>query len=198
MGGFFRAHAAARVRDRSATGRRRILGLTKRAAARVRDRSGQATVEAAFLAPILLGGVLLLVQPGVVLYDLVVMQGAAMEGCRVLATSSDVGDGGLCEEYVRRRLGAIPPHDFFHVHEGGCTWEITFSGSESEGEVGVTVATEARPLPLIDFIGRAVGLVGEEGTMRIEVSATMATQPAWALEATAGSAPADWVGAWLS
>ena len=43
--------------------------------------SGQATVEAAFLLPVLFVGLLLLMQPGILLYDRLVMQAAASEGC---------------------------------------------------------------------------------------------------------------------
>ena len=38
--------------------------------------SGQATVEAAFLLPVLFVGLLLLMQPGILLYDRLVMQAA--------------------------------------------------------------------------------------------------------------------------
>ena len=167
-----------------------------RATRRLSDRSGQSTVEAAFLLPVLLGGVLLLVQPGILLYDRIVMQAAAAEGCRLLATSSDTAAGGLCEEYIRRRLGAVPPHECFHVHEGGCSWEITFTGNESSSEVGVTIATAVRPLPLIDFMGRAMGFTDDAGNLRVEVSASMPTQPSWAIAAAEGQ-PSSWPGAWL-
>ena len=50
--------------------------------------SGQATVEAAFLLPVLFVGLLLLMQPGILLYDRLVMQAAASEGCRLLATKT--------------------------------------------------------------------------------------------------------------
>ncbi len=54
---------------------------------------GQGTVEAAFVLPVLLGLVLFLLQPGIVLYDRVVMKSAAAEACRLLAISgSDFGD----------------------------------------------------------------------------------------------------------
>ena len=93
-----------------------------RMGARARDARGQSTVEAAVALPVVFLLVLLLVQPGIVLYDRMVMAGAAAEGCRLLATSD--GDAATCEEYVRRRLGAIPPFDVFHVHDSGCTWEV--------------------------------------------------------------------------
>ena len=169
-----------------------------RVARRLRDRSGQATVEAAFLVPVLLGGILLLAQPGILLYDRVVMESAAAAGCRLLATTSADDAAEACEDYVRRRLGAVPPHDCFHVHDGGCTWEISLSGDETSEEVSVVISTAVRPLPLIDFAGRALGLVDETGLLHVEVSVSMPTQPAWASEAASGRAPSEWVGAWLS
>ena len=98
----------------------------RRMGARARDARGQSTVEAAVALPVVFLLVLLLVQPGIVLYDRMVMAGAAAEGCRLLATSD--GDAATCEEYVRRRLGAIPPLDVFHVHDSGCTWEVRCEG----------------------------------------------------------------------
>lgn len=78
-----------------------------RMGARARDARGQSTVEAAVALPVVFLLVLLLVQPGIVLYDRMVMAGAAAEGCRLLATSD--GDAATCEEYVRRRLGRSLP-----------------------------------------------------------------------------------------
>ena len=46
---------------------------------------GQATVEAAFLIPVLFTVLLLSVQPGMVLYDRMVMQAAASDACRLAA-----------------------------------------------------------------------------------------------------------------
>lgn len=65
--------------------------------------SGQATVEAAFLLPVLFVWLLLLMQPGILLYDRLVMQAAASEGCRLLATkTAAAGDmAESCEAFVR-------------------------------------------------------------------------------------------------
>lgn len=79
---------------------------------------GQGTVEAAFVLPVLLGLVLFLLQPGIVLYDRVVMKSAAAEACRLLAISgSDFGESEeAVKAFIRHRLAAIPPQDLFHVH----------------------------------------------------------------------------------
>ena len=105
---------------------------------------GQATVEAAFLIPVLFTVLLLSVQPGMVLYDRMVMQAAASDACRLAAVKTDaVGDSSQAvEAFVRHRLGAIPPVPCFHVHDGGCSWEVSVQGDEhskrafEEGERG--------------------------------------------------------------
>lgn len=82
---------------------------------------GQATVEAAFLIPVLFTVLLLSVQPGMVLYDRMVMQAAASDACRLAAVKTDaVGDSSQAvEAFVRHRLGAIPPVPAFT-----CTREV--------------------------------------------------------------------------
>ena len=139
---------------------------------------GQATIEAAFALPILMLLILLLLQPSVMLYDRIVMQGAAAEGCRLLATSADPGSK-VCEDYVRRRLSAIPQMDFFHVHSGGCTWQIELSGGEDSASSTVRISTEVKPLPLIGLGAGLLGLTGANGNLTIEVEASAPTQPFW-------------------
>lgn len=141
---------------------------------------GQATIEAAFALPILMLLMLLLLQPGVMLYDRIVMQGAAAEGCRLLATSTD-GGSSTCENYLRRRLSAIPQVDFFHVHSGGCTWKISMSGGEGAASTTVSISTEVKPLPLIALGAGFLGLTNGNGNLTIEVEATEQTQPSWYL-----------------
>ena len=60
---------------------------------------GQATVEAAFLIPVLFTVLLLSVQPGMVLYDRKVMQAAVSDACRLVAVKTDAGD--QCASPVR-------------------------------------------------------------------------------------------------
>ncbi len=175
-------------------GRRRFLVLIRRATA---GEDGQSTVEAAFALPIALLLVLLLVQPGIVLYDRIVMQATAFEACRLLATL-DEGDGsGVAEAFVRRRLGAVPGQDCFHVHGGGCSWEIGFEGGQSSESVTCRIATQAKPLPLIGASAGLFGLTNESGNFLVRVEATMPTQPAWAWTASSGSSPSEWIGAWI-
>lgn len=164
-----------------------------------RREAGQATVEAAFLIPMLLVGLLLLVQPGILLYDRMVMNAAASEACRLLATRTDV-EGSMaesCEAFVRHRLGSVPPVSCFHVHKGGCSWNIRLEGGDTSDFVRVTVSTEAQPLPLIGVGGELLGLVNARGNFEVEVTAEQSTQPSWVSGVEAGRDPSGWPGAWL-
>lgn len=174
------------------------MAVWRKAALCLRGRDGQATVEAAFLLPVLLGCVLLMLQPGILLYDRLVMQGAAAAGCRVLATQPAGDPEGLCREYVLRRLGAVPPVSCFHVHDGGCSWEVELSGSEVSDVVQVTVRNKVKPLPLIGFSAGLLGMTDGSGALTVEVSASQATQPSWTRSSEVGTDPSAWSGAWLS
>lgn len=161
----------------------------------VRSRSGQSTVEAVFIVPVLLLGVLLLVQPAILMYDRTVMESAANEACRLLATL-DGSSVDVCEQFVRRRLGAVPQQDNFHVHSSGCTWEITCSGAGSS-QAHVTVSTQAKPLPLLGFGAGLLGATNDEGNFTVVAEASLKEQPDWAASSPQGANAASWVGAWL-
>ena len=154
-------------------------------------------MESALLLPVLLTVILVLVQPGIVLYDHIVMRDAAAQGARVLMTLSS-GDDGTAEDFIRRRLGAVPQTDTFHVHRpGDCSWEITCAGGASSGEVTVTIRNAVKPLPLIGIGAGLFGVVDEEGNLRFEVSVTMPVQDSWVASSGAGTSPGGWIGAWL-
>lgn len=162
-----------------------------------RDERGQGTVEAAVAIPVLFLLLLLLLQPGIVLYDRLVMANAAAEGCRLLATATgDMGDS--CEAFIRHRLAAVPQHDCFHVHRGSCSWDIELLGDESSPEVTVRIGNELRPLPLFDAGSRLLGLANASGNLEIWESVTMRSQPDWATSSELGLDPSSWIGAWLS
>ena len=165
----------------------------------IRQRGGQGTVEAAVVIPVLFLLMLMLLQPGIVLYDRLVMGNAAAEGCRLLATATDANGSmqGVCEAFVRHRLAAVPQHDCFHVHRADCSWKIELAGSESSGVATVTISNELRPLPLFDAGSRLMGLTNENGNLVITESATMPVQPDWVAASPAGDNPASWPGAWL-
>ena len=165
----------------------------------ISDEAGQATVEAAFALPILCLLILLLIQPGILLYDRMVMQAAAAEGCRLLTTASaDYGSvSDSCDAFVRHRLASIPPLACFHVHEGDCSWVITPSGDETAQTVSVSITNEVQPLPLLGSAASLIGAVNDNGNLEIKVSVSMPTQPGWVSSATSGDSPSSWVGAWL-
>ena len=144
--------------------------------------------------------VLMLVQPGILLYDRMVMQGAAAEGCRLLATNCGEGSNvseRQCEAYIKRSLAAVPEQDCFHVHGQDCTWNIELSGGESAQNVEVSISTEVKPLPLFDAGAVLLGLVNERGNLVVKVEETCEIQPSWVASSPAGSDPASWVGAWI-
>ena len=197
--GIHRSRVITRTRRRRILRCRGSLPGSRRIAERLRGERGQATVEAAFALPVLFLLALLLLQPGILLYDRMVMEAAGSEGCRLLATRSDaMGDAEtLCEEYVLRRLGSVPSAACFHVHEGGCTWRVEMSGDERSDRVAVRVSTEVRPLPLLDGGAALLGLANERGNIVVSVERSMSTQPAWAAGAQVGRDPARWIGAWI-
>ena len=166
----------------------------------IQDERGQGTVEAAVVIPVLFLLMLLLLQPGIIMYDRLVMRNAAAEGCRLLATATDANGSmqGSCEAFIRHRLAAVPQHDCFHVHGGGCSWDIRLSGGESSDTVSVSIANEVRPLPLFDAGSRLLGLTNGNGNLVIRETVTMPVQPGWVASSPSGTDPAGWIGEWLS
>lgn len=161
------------------------------------DEAGQSTVEAAFVIPILFVLMLLLIQPGIILYDYIVMNSAAAETCRLLATTDGNSEEGArsCKDFVMHRLAAIPPHDFFHVHKEGCTWRIRVEGGEESGFATVEIKNEVRPLPLFDGSMGLLGMTNASGNLEIGVSVSSSEQPDWVNNSVDGS-PSNWVGEW--
>lgn len=162
-------------------------------------QSGQATVEAAYLIPVLFIMLLLLIQPGILLYNRIVMQAAASEGCRLLVTKTERAEATEDDykAYVMRRLGSIPPHDIFHQHRGGCSWEVELYGNESSEYVEVRITNRVKLLPLFDGAGTLLGFADAAGFLKQEVSATMPTQPAWVAASEHGLNPSEWIEKWL-
>lgn len=156
---------------------------------------GQATVEGAFLIPIIMLLLLLLIQPSIILYDRVVMQAAAAEGCRLLATRSDAFGASLenYEDYIRRRLGSIPQQENFHMHEQGCSWVITLEGDEHTERVTVRIEHNIKLLPLFDFGAQALGLTNQQGafTQRVEISQQVRNE--WVANSADGIDPRAWI-----
>jgi hypothetical protein len=154
-------------------------------------------VEAAVLIPVLMLLILLLTQPLIMLYTHMVMQSAAAEACRLMATSTEQGpySADKYEGYVKRRLAAIPPIDIFHAHTGAKPWDIQLQGSEATQEVSVRITNKLRPLPLLSWGFGILGQQDAQGYVTQTVEATMPTQPAWVWSATPAT-PREWVESW--
>ena len=163
----------------------------------LREQKGQTTVEAAYLIPILLLLILLLLQPMILLYNRMVMENAAAEGCRLLATATSQGaySHEKHEGYIKRRLAAIPPIDIFHLHTGTCSYEITMEGDESSAEVSVTIVNRLKPLPLLGWGAGLLGMTDAQENLVQEVRVAMPTQPNW-VAGSGGNDPEGWVHAY--
>ena len=155
-------------------------------------------MEAAFLMPVLFTALLLLLQPGMVLYDRMVMKAAASDACRLVAVKTDAaGDSTLAvEAFVRHRLGCIPPVACFHVHDAGCTWRIEVQGDEHASQVSVEVCGKVKPLPLLDAGAVLLGLTDEDGLLTVTARSQRAAQPDWVAASPLGLDPGAWIGAW--
>lgn len=162
---------------------------------RLGGEEGQGTVEAALVIPLLFVLMMMLLQPGIILYDTIVMQDAAAEGCRLMATS-DAGAGAEgCKDFIRNRLSAIPQHGLFHVHEGGCSWDIQVTGDEQSQAAEVRIRNKVKPIPLIGGALQLLGVTDGEGHITLESSVSCLSQPYW-LDDSASGSPAEWVRGW--
>lgn len=161
------------------------------------EEQGQASVEAAFLIPFLLIALLLLIQPGILLYTYMVMQGAAAETCRIAATETLLEQNAdAVENYALRRLSAVPQQDNFHVHDPACTWNVTYTGNDTTSEVSVEITNEVKPLPLFDLGLAAAGLLNDEGNIQLSASHRLQTKSDWVKNNELGIAPERWIGRW--
>ncbi len=148
---------------------------------------GQSTVEAAILLPVLFVVLGLLLQPAVLLYNHCIMNAAAAEGCRLVATSTS--DEASLRAYMERRLGAIPAIPMFHE---GDEWDISWSGGA--GEASVSIANSVQPLPLFGITAGLMGQINASGSIEQHVEASCSSVPTWTIEQ--GYDPSAWIGAW--
>ncbi len=162
---------------------------------KVKEEQGQATIESALLIPVLFILLLLLIQPGIILYTHMVMKSAASEACRLIATSTDAAGSNqdAYRAFVLRRLGAVPPQDNFHIHNDACSWDIEIEGNEGSEQVRVTIKNRLKLLPLFDAGVGLLGVLGSDGTYHQEVSVSAETQPEWVFSNEWGMNPGAWV-----
>lgn len=130
------------------------------------------------LMPCLLTLLLLALQPACLLYTRAVMESAAGETARVLATGGGL-DEEACRAFALRRLEAVPNVSIFH--EGGpLTWDIEVEvPTEPSGDVRVSIAGSVRPLPVLGAFARAFGAVDESGSVRLHVEVARRAGPTW-------------------
>ena len=144
---------------------------------KLKRKNAQATLEAAFMIPVLLTLFLLLVQPAIVFYDLIVMKSASSEACRLVSEPGSQSNTEI-ENLIRRRLSAVPQTDLFHIHGGGCTWEIKISGRGSSN-VEVSISNKLKAVPLIDVALRSFGGASKDGVIEISATSKQKVQPDW-------------------
>lgn len=155
---------------------------------RFSSESGQSTVEAAVLLPILLVVFGLLLQPAVLLYNRCIMNAAATEGCRLITTN--VGGDTTIQAYVERHLGAIPKIPIFHVGE---EWAINWSRA-SDGTANVIIENHVDPLPFFGILAGLTDAIGDDGAIVQRVDVFCSPVPDWV--AGQGYDPSRWIGVW--
>ncbi|HBT94668.1 MAG TPA: pilus assembly protein TadE [Coriobacteriia bacterium] len=162
---------------------------------RRRRNDGQASVEAVIMIPLLFLLILMLVQPGILLYNRIVMQNAAAEGLRLLSTRTDIGDysSDKYRGYIERRLASIPTIDIFHAGADGGAWDIELVGVDTSSEVTIRITNKLKPLPLLDLGATLLRLTDGNGYLVQEVKVTGPTQPDWVWD---NGGPADWASQW--
>lgn len=156
----------------------------------IRSASGQATVESAFLIPVVLLGMVLALQPGILLWNRLVMEAAAAQGCRVVETL-EAGKAESARQYVERRLEAVPALDIFHARE----WKIDIAGDASSERVSVRISHAVRPVPLV---GAALGFGGflEGGLITQEAACEKRVRDEWVMQSEFGPDMGSWQSRW--
>lgn len=152
------------------------------------SESGQSTVEAAVLLPVIFAIFGLLLQPAILLYNRCIMNAAASEGCRLVATNT--ADDATIRTYTERRLEPIPKIDIFHAKQD---WIVTWSQSQ-DGFASITIENHVQPLPLFGITANLMDAMGEDGMIVQRVAVSCTPIPSWA--GAQGYSPSTWIGKW--
>lgn len=148
------------------------------AAGRWREERAQATVEAAALLPSFLIVLLLALQPVCLLYTRAVMESAAAETARLMATGSAEGEDAY-RAFALRRLAAVPDVAIFHTG-GPLAWEIELEPAADAGDTArVEISGAVSPLPVLGAFTGAVGPLNGRGDVELQVTAAYAAEPSW-------------------
>lgn len=153
---------------------------------------GQSCVEAAFLLPVLLVFLLLLLQPALMLYHALILENTCQEACRVLATCSNDQDMRALDGFITHRLQVLPAC-FASSDDADAQpdWSVTTQGNAASREVGVTIEGYVRALPLVG--GLFGGRFGAS-SIPIKISRTLVAHAYW--ETKQGIDASNSVGAW--
>lgn len=158
----------------------------RRTCSRISDESGQSTVEAAVLLPVLMLLFALLVQPVCVCHTRMVMRHAAAETARVLATCTDER---TVRNFALRRLKAVPEAAPFHVGGEG-DWVVELARSSEGGTVEVRVCGHLEPLPFVGVVAELMGRRDGRGLL-VEEGLAERVRPQWL-----GGDYGQWMQAW--
>lgn len=137
-----------------------------------RSRTGQSSVEAAVLLPVLMLVFALLVQPCCLLLTRMIMGHVAAQTVRVAAFASEA----TARAYALRRLEAVPEASPFHVG-GRADWDVGVSHM-GDGRVRVRIVGHARPLPLLGSLAALAGMRDGRGVV-LAVEVCERVRPEW-------------------
>lgn len=155
-----------------------------------RAEAGQATVEAAFVIPLVFALFGLLLQPAVLLYTRCVMSSAAAETCRLAATQPCSQDA--MRAFALRRLEALPALDLFH--SSGCEWELGIEPGGTAAASSVELSGHVRTLPLLGVTASSMTQEAGDGCALLSCRVSAQLHPSW-LQEVEGT-PAEWIGEW--
>jgi hypothetical protein len=131
---------------------------------------------------------LILLQPGIILYDRIVMQAAASQGCRMLLTLP-ADQTSQAHDAIEAHVAAVPDTEAFHAG----TWTIEMSGTGEDECVEVRISHALKPLPLVSGGFGLLGLLDGGGWYHQEVVQRM-SRDEWLQDA--GIDPDGWVSRW--
>lgn len=152
------------------------------------SHDAQATVEAALTIPCFLLLLLVLLQPICVLYTRSIMENAAAEVARLMATGSEESKEAY-EAFALRRLAGVPDLSVFHAG-GPLAWEVELATAEElGGPVEVVIEGAVRPLPLVGAFARSMFETNGSGDILLRVEVRRNGRPRWV-----GGTYEEWVG----
>lgn len=166
----------------------RLRSMTCRCSSGDGLSSGQSSIEAALLLPMVMFCCAFLLQPACVLYTRSIMRSAAAETARAAAVPPTGAKEEWYEAYAKRRLKAVPEASCFHVG-GSDDWEVEVDGMGSH-VVSVGIRGHVRPLPLLGIVVAAFGEQDGEGIL-LDVEVGERVRPEW-LTGSYGS----WASVW--